>query len=576
MDSSGAKLTGFAYLTGIAVDASGNIYVSEQLANRIKKITPAGGLSTYAGAPANGDRSGFGFGGDGQSATAAVFANPGSLAMDADGNLYINDVSNYRIRKVAAITGTVSTVAGNGKCCSFGNGGKATDAVVAPNGMTVDSRGNLWFTDDVGVRVIYASGIISRVSGGMELGYAGEDQPAGPNVKYMVPNGIAVNSTGEVIIADTGNSRIRKLQPNDATSMEIVSGNNQTGVTNTALDAFIVKMNGKAGLGASNVIVTFTVTAGSATLSAASSTTDASGQAGIAATPTKAGTLTITATAGAFTATFTANIKDPVVTPPPPDPNTPVISQGGIGQNGFSVPPVQTVSFGGITTIYGSNFIATGAAPQVNAVTGGTLSTKFGGICVNFGSVKAPIFAVAATQITIEVPPVPAGPVDIQVLRNCGETGELKSNVLTATAQLTSPEFLYLSVAADGKNPVAAVTAEGGFVGTPGSIPGANLRPAKAGDVLVIYALGLGATDPPQSLGVPAAGIGSVTGTANITIGGVPVAASDIFYVGVSPSYIGLYQVNMRVPANIPSGNQPIVIQIGNAKSPAGGYLTVQ
>jgi uncharacterized protein (TIGR03437 family) len=217
-----------------------------------------------------------------------------------------------------------------------------------------------------------------------------------------------------------------------------------------------------------------------------------------------------------------------------------------------------------------------GSAAQVNSASGGSLAAKFAGVCVTFGSVKAPIFAVAATQITVEIPAVTPGSVPVQVLRNCEEAGELKSNVLTVTAATASPEFLYLSTAADGKNPVAALTAEGEFVGTPGSIPGANLRPAKAGDVLVVFALGLGATDPAQVVGVPAAGIGSVTLPVSITIGGVSLSAQDILYAGVSPSFIGLYQVNLRVPDNVPSGNQSLVIQMGANRSPSGGYLTIQ
>jgi uncharacterized protein (TIGR03437 family) len=113
-------------------------------------------------------------------------------------------------------------------------------------------------------------------------------------------------------------------------------------------------------------------------------------------------------------------------------------------------------------------------------------------------------------------------------------------------------------------------------VGATGSIPGANLRPAKAGDILVAFALGLGATDPAQVVGVPAAGAGAVTLPVSVTIGGVSLAAQDILYAGVSPSFIGLYQVNLRVPDNVPSGNQALVIQIGANRSPTGGYLTIQ
>ena len=102
VDGSGALLSGFAYITGIAVDSAGNIYLSEQVANRVKRITPSGSMSTYAGAAVNGEPSGLGFGGDGQSAGQAVFANPGPLAVDSAGNLYIADTSNFRIRRDCA------------------------------------------------------------------------------------------------------------------------------------------------------------------------------------------------------------------------------------------------------------------------------------------------------------------------------------------------------------------------------------------------------------------------------------------------------------------------------------------
>jgi len=326
------------------------------------------------------------------------------------------------------------------------------------------------------------------------------------------------------------------------------------------------------------VNVTFAVTGGSAELSAKVAATDASGQAGITATPTKAGTLTITASAGALRATFTATVADPVVVPPTPPADAPVISPGGIGQNGFSVPAVQTISPGAITTVYGSNFMAAGSAAQVNAVAAGALSTKFAGVCVTFGGVRAPIFAVAATQVTVEIPALAAGATAVQVVRNCDDAAkELKSNVISATAQAASPEFLYLQATASGQNPVAAVSAtDGAFIGVTGSIPGANLHPAKAGDILVVYALGLGTTSPSQADGVPAPGIASAALPVGVTIGGVALAAADILYAGVSPSYIGLYQINLRVPAGVAAGNQPMVLTVGTNQSPTGGYLTVE
>uniref|UniRef100_Q025Z3 NHL repeat containing protein n=1 Tax=Solibacter usitatus (strain Ellin6076) TaxID=234267 RepID=Q025Z3_SOLUE len=577
-DTRGALQSGFAYLTGIAVDSSGNLYLSENLYNKIKKVTPAGSMSTYAGtggAPIGTPA----FSGDGQAATQAGFGYPSALTVDKGGNLYITDSIGTRIRKVDATTGIVTTIAGTGGCCYSGDEGKATSARIDPYGLTVDAAGGIFFTDPLGIRYIRPDGSITRVSGSSsDFGFAGDDESAGPATLYNYPYGIALNSAGEIIVADTDNSRIRKLQPNDATRMDVVSGNNQTGTTGTALNPIIVKITGKAGAPAGGVNVTFAVTSGTADLSLKTVATDATGQAGITATPTKAGTLTITATAGAFTAKFTATITDPVIVPPPPPADSPVISQGGIGQNGFSVPPVQTISTGAITTIYGSNFMAAGSAVQINAVAGGQLSSKFAGVCVTVGGVRAPIFAVATTQITVAIPTLSPGAVPVQVLRNCDDSAnQLKSNVITVNAQASSPEFLYLQANANGQNPVAAVSAtDGAFIGTEGSIPGANLHPAKSGDILVVYALGLGATSPAQQDGVPAPGIANAALPVNVTIGGVQLAATDILYAGVSPSYIGLYQINLRVPAGVAAGNQPMLLTVGSNQSPTGGYLTVE
>jgi uncharacterized protein (TIGR03437 family) len=561
-DSGSALSSGFELLMGIAVDAAGNLYLSEYLNCKIKKVSPSGDLTTYAGTGQ------CNFAGDGQVAASASFRYPGTLALDGSGNLYVSGAygDGGRIRKIAAGGGTVSTIAGNGTFGYGGDGGRATSAQVSAIGLAADSNGGLWMTDYLGVRYIGRDGIINHIAGGTTNGFAGDDATASSATLYASASAITLNSSGEVIIADGANHRIRKLQPNSPVRMDIVSGNNQNGTTGTALNPFVVKVTGQTSVPPAGVSVTFAVTAGAATLSANTAVTDASGQCGVTATPTKSGTLTVTATAGTFTAVFTATVKDQVA-PPPAD--APVISPGGIGQNGFSVPPVQTISTGAITTIYGSNFMAAGSAFQVNSISGGVLSTNFAGICVTFGGVKAPIFGVAVTQITVAVPTIAPGTVAVQVLRNCGAANELKSNVLNATAQAASPEFLYVVANADGVNPVAAVGSDGGFIGTNGAT-------AKAGDILVIYALGLGATDPAQTDGVPAAGAASVTLPVGITIGGVGLAATDILYAGASPSYIGLYQVNMRVPSGVASGKQSIVMTVGTNQSPTFGYLTMQ
>ncbi len=183
-DAKGALGSPFAYIGGIAIDAAGNMYLSECLNHKIKKIVPTGGMTTYAGS------GGKGFAGDGQPPINAVLNTPGPLAVDS-GVLYIADTLNYRIRKVDPATGTITTVAGTGVCCYSGDGDKAAAARVDPYGMAADGTG-LWFTDSAGIRYMGADGTINRVAGGADLGFAGDDNPAGANTMYNSPNGIAV------------------------------------------------------------------------------------------------------------------------------------------------------------------------------------------------------------------------------------------------------------------------------------------------------------------------------------------------------------------------------------------------
>ena len=135
------------------------------------------------------------------------------------------------------------------------------------------------------------------------------------------------------------------------------------------------------------------------------------------------------------------------------------------------------------------------------------------------------------------------------------------------------PEFFYFVHNANGDDPIAAINAEThGSVGA--SALGAGFTPAKPGDLLTLFGTGFGTTNPPFGPGVLPGEAAQVTGSVSITFGGIKLAPSDILYVGVTQN-AGLYQVNLRVPANVPNGDQSVVITIGGASSPAGGYITV-
>jgi len=157
-------LDGSPVLSGLAIDKNGNLYISGT-ANRVRKVNAATGIITTV-ASASGDG---GFSGDGGPATKAMFFNPGGIAVDAKGNLYIVDQSNKRVRKVDAATGIVTTYAGNGEEGYDGDGGQATAAQLTnPEGVSVDAKGNLYINTSARVRCVdAASGVITSVAGAL-------------------------------------------------------------------------------------------------------------------------------------------------------------------------------------------------------------------------------------------------------------------------------------------------------------------------------------------------------------------------------------------------------------------------
>jgi hypothetical protein len=192
-----------------AIDSAGNIYIAEYANNRIRKVAAASGIiTTVAG---NGTA---GYTGDGGQATSAEIHGPQGVSADSAGNLYIADYGNSRIRKVNAATGVITTVAGNGSGVYSGDGGPATSAgLVAPGEVIADSVGNLYITDYNGGRirkVAAGSGIITTVAGNGTLGYSGDGGPA-TSAELHYPGGVGIDSAGNLYIADQYSDRVRKV-----------------------------------------------------------------------------------------------------------------------------------------------------------------------------------------------------------------------------------------------------------------------------------------------------------------------------------------------------------------------------
>jgi sugar lactone lactonase YvrE len=205
-DGGPATSARLSVVTGVAVDGRGNVYIACQYFNRVRKVTPDGKITTFAG----GGQSIA----DGVPATSALVANPWALAVDAQGNVYIAE--DHRVRKVDA-AGTITTIAGTTRRGFSGDGGPATSArLFWPRGLALDGQGNLYIADHTNnrVRKVDANGTITTVAGTGTPGFSGDGGPATSaqlSRTSGVPMGLAVDADGSLYIADTGNNRIRKV-----------------------------------------------------------------------------------------------------------------------------------------------------------------------------------------------------------------------------------------------------------------------------------------------------------------------------------------------------------------------------
>ena len=186
---------------GVAVDSRGNVYVGDANNHLIRKITPAGVVSTLAGTGIRGHADGTG--------TEAQFNLPSGVAVDSSGNVYVGDYDNHRIRKITP-AGMVSTFAGTG-IRGYADGTGTTAQFYYPAGLAVDSSGNVYVVDHGShrIRKITPAGVVTTFAGTGTKGFANGD---GTKAQFNNPTGVAVDSSGNFYVADSDNHRIRKIE----------------------------------------------------------------------------------------------------------------------------------------------------------------------------------------------------------------------------------------------------------------------------------------------------------------------------------------------------------------------------
>lgn len=211
-DNGPATSAGINSPSGVAYDAAGNLYIAEFNGHRVRRVTPPGVISTLAG---NGEARSAGDGGP--ASAASVFA-PRAVAVDTAGNVYIGEFNGCRIRRVSP-AGVITTFAGNGTCGFSGDGGPAAQGRVgAVSSLIFDTAGNLFFTEvsTDRIRRVSRDGILSTVAGNGRRGFTGDGGPA-LEASFNAPFGLAFDRNGNLYVSDSNNDRVRVL-PVGATS----------------------------------------------------------------------------------------------------------------------------------------------------------------------------------------------------------------------------------------------------------------------------------------------------------------------------------------------------------------------
>jgi uncharacterized protein (TIGR03437 family) len=523
---------------GMAYDTAGNLYVADSANHRVRKISPAGVITTVAGNVLPG------FSGDGGPATAAQLNTPTGVAVDLAGNLFIADSVNNRIRKVFP-NGTIGTVAGNGNAAFFGDGGNALAAALhAPQGVAVDTGGNVYVADtlDHRVRKIDGGGTITTV--------------AGNDGSLNLPAAVAADAAGNLYIADRGDGKVRKLAAN-------------TGALTVVADGGMAP-RGAAADGLGNV---YYADAGQNVVRKIA--TD-----GTVSTIVGSGACCYAGDGGPATS---ARINQPWGVAVDPAGNvlladagnnairaaTPGISTAFIGSvaNGASN-AVGPIAPGEIVVLYG-NGIGPSLLTPFQLTTAGLVATQIGSYSVLFNGIAAPLLYASAGQTSAIVP--------------YGVTGLTVQVAVQYQNQTTAPVTVELALSTPG-----VFTADSSGKGQArafnqdGSVNNAS-QPAKGGSVVTLYATGEGQTVPPGVDGriLPYSATTALPATfppmpalpVTVTIGGK--TATVQYAGGVFGSVAGVMQLNVQVPAGVPMGDAPVVVTVGGVASQVGVTVAV-
>ncbi len=543
---------------GVAVDSAGNYYIADAGNNVVRKVSANGAITTLAG---NGTA---GFGGDGGAATSAQLNGPQGVAVDSAGNVYIADTGNSRVREVSG--GTITTFAGNGTAGYSGDGGVATSAeLYSPVGLAFDAKGNLYIadTDNSAIRKV-ANGAISTVAGNGLEGYSG-DGGAALSAQLSYPEGVAVDAAGNLYITDTLNYRIRMVSPTG--NIATIAGNGVAGYSGDGGPASQSQLSYPTGIAVDSVGNVFFADAGASVRKiyvngpiitiAGNGAVGYSGDGGLATSASLNGPTGIAVdTKGNVYVADSANNAVRLLQFATTGMQLSAVTNAASNLTGAMAP-------GEVIVLYGS-----GLGPASLATyqpVNGEVPVSVGGVSVYFNGSPGPVLYASSTQVAAIVPFGLTGTSAQVYVAYQGQTSAPLNEALAPVA----PALFTANNSGTGQ--AAAVNASGSY-NNAGS-------PASSNQWVYLYATGFGQTNPPGEDGAftlaPPLGVLPlpVLQPVTVTIGGMPANTN---YAGGAPGIVqGVMQINAQIPSGLAAGNAAVVVEIGGIQSQAGVTIAV-
>ncbi len=542
----------FLYPYGLALDAADNLWIADADDQRIRYLNATGKITTAAGTGI------FGTNGDSGPAAGAQIAQPHALARDSSGAVYFTNAC--QVRRIRA-NGIVETAVGNGLCGFYEPLSAAAAMLTFPKGLAVDSTNNLYIADTGNhrIRKVTPGGMIQTIAGSGVQGYSGNNGSDALAAALNTPTGIAVGSKGDVYFSDSGNHRVRRIT---ASRIYDVAGNGSllnSGDGGPALSAGLCEPQGLA--------------------------VDALGylyiaSCGLIRRVSPDGTIVTIGGSGNFNYMGDGDLA----TLAGMDPNyVQVDSQGrvyfsdGSNRRVRRLDPVQifpagimsdatflsgAVAPGELVAIYGSGLGPAQPAMANLDPSGPALATSLAGAQITFDGVPAPMLYISATQAAALVPFAVASrqATVIQVIYN----GQATNAIMVPVAS-TAPGLF--TAASSGLGQASMLNQDY----TPNS---ADNR-AAPGDIVMLYGTGGGQTSPESADGQWITAADSLAASVTVTIGGVD---APVLYSGSAPGMVaGIFQINARVPDGAPSGAAvPVVVTVGGVASPASVTMAIR